>query len=149
MELIEKIEQIKDRYLKYNDWEDRYRELITQGKELADFDPSWQTDKFIVKGCQSKVWLRPSLKNGNIILHADSDAVLVKGIVAVLVSVYSDSKPQDILNDSADFLKEIGITEHLSMNRTNGLAQMLKQIKLYAMAFDALVKKGIQNVDEL
>ncbi len=143
------VEQIIDRFNKYSDWEDRYRELIKTGKSLTDLDESQKIDKFKVRGCQSQVWLVPELKDGKVLFKADSDAVLVKGIVALLVEAYSGLTPEEITAQDTGFLKEIGITEHLSMNRTNGLANMVKQIKMYAMAFQSLVAKGINNVPTL
>lgn len=143
------VEQIIDRFNKYSDWEDRYRELIKTGKSLTDLDESQKIDKFKVRGCQSQVWLVPELKDGKVLFKADSDAVLVKGIVALLVEAYSGLTPEEITTQDTGFLKEIGITEHLSMNRTNGLANMVKQIKMYAMAFQSLVAKGINNVPTL
>ena len=137
------VEQIIDRFNKYSDWEDRYRELIKTGKSLTDLDESQKIDKFKVRGCQSQVWLVPELKDGKVLFKADSDAVLVKGIVALLVEAYSGLTPEEITAQDTGFLKEIGITDHLSMNRTNGLANMVKQIKMYAMAFQSLVAKGI------
>ena len=95
------------------------------------------------------MWLVPELKDGKVLFKADSDAVLVKGIVALLVEAYSGLTPEEITAQDTGFLKEIGITEHLSMNRTNGLANMVKQIKMYAMAFQSLVAKGINNVPTL
>lgn len=143
------VEQIIDRFNKYSDWEDRYRELIKTGKSLTDLDESQKIDKFKVRGCQSQVWLVPELKDGKVLFKADSDAVLVKGIVALLVEAYSGLTPEEITAQDTGFLKEIGITEHLSMNRTNGVANMVKQIKMYAMAFQSLVAKGINNVPTL
>tara|TARA_B100001971_G_C18267292_1_gene594538 strand:+ start:2196 stop:2654 length:459 start_codon:yes stop_codon:yes gene_type:complete len=143
------VEQIIDRFNKYSDWEDRYRELIKTGKSLTDLDESQKIDKFKVRGCQSQVWLVPELKDGKVLFKADSDAVLVKGIVALLVEAYSGLTPEEITAQDTGFLREIGITEHLSMNRTNGLANMVKQIKMYAMAFQSLVAKGINNVPTL
>lgn len=139
-QINERISQLKERFKKISDWEDRYKELIELGKELAPLPPAGQHEKFKVKGCQSQVWLYPEFKNGRVYFYADSDALLVKGIVAMLVSVYSDSTPSEITQEKADFLKELGITEHLSMNRTNGLASMLKQIQMYALVFQSMGK---------
>jgi cysteine desulfuration protein SufE len=130
--------QVLERFQKIADWEDRYKELINLGKELAPFPQDKREDKFKVKGCQSQVWLAPEFRDGKIYFHADSDAVLVKGIVALLVYVFSGSTPQEVVNEKADFLKTIGITEHLSMNRANGLASMLKQIHMYGLVYQSL-----------
>ncbi len=139
-QINERVTQLKERFKKISDWEDRYKELIDLGKELSPMPAEGQQEKFKVKGCQSQVWLYPEFKNGRVFFYADSDALLVKGIVAMLVYVYSDSTPSEISQEKADFLKELGITEHLSMNRTNGLASMLKQIQMYALVFQSMGK---------
>jgi cysteine desulfuration protein SufE len=136
--IIERIEAIKDRLQQFNDWEDRYKELIQLGRALAPISDEQRDEKYKVKGCQSQVWLIPEFKDGHVYFLADSDAVLVKGIIALLVNVYSGSTPDEILNNKPDFLKEVGITEHLSMNRTNGLASMMKQIQMYAVVFKSM-----------
>lgn len=143
----DKIKQIIDRFNAHSDWEDKYRELIKVGKTLKTMDESDKESKFEVKGCQSKVWLKPKLKDGKIELIADSDAILVKGIIGLLLEVYSNSTPEEILSTPPEFLKEIGITDHLSMNRTNGLAAMVKQIQMYASLFSTLIAKGINDAD--
>lgn len=136
--MMDRTSQVKERFLQFKDWEDRYKELINLGKQLPLYPEDKREEKFKVKGCQSQVWLCPEFKEGRIYFHADSDAVLVKGIVGVLVSVYSDATPDEILSTSPDFLKEVGITEHLSMNRSNGLAAMMKQIQMYAVVFKSM-----------
>jgi cysteine desulfuration protein SufE len=136
--MIERTTQIKNRFLQFNDWEDRYKELINLGKQLEAYPEDKRDEKFKVKGCQSQVWLFPEFKDGRVYLHADSDALLVKGIVGLLVSVYSDATPEEILATPPEFLKEVGITEHLSMNRSNGLAAMMKQIQMYAVVFKSM-----------
>jgi cysteine desulfuration protein SufE len=138
--LIERTERVKQRFLQFSDWEDRYKELILIGRSLQDFPEDKREDKFKVKGCQSQVWLVPEFKDGRVYFHADSDAVLVKGIVGLLTEVYSDATPDEILATKPDFLKEVGITEHLSMNRSNGLAAMMKQIQMYALVFKSTQK---------
>jgi cysteine desulfuration protein SufE len=136
----ERIDRIKASFLKFSDWEDRYKELIQLGRNLAPYPEDKREEKYKIKGCQSQVWLYPEFKEGKIFFKADSDAVLVKGIVGLLLSVYSDSSPEEILATKPDFLKEIGITEHLSMNRSNGLAAMMKQIQMYALVFKSMQK---------
>lgn len=136
--MTERTTQIKDRFLQFKDWEDRYKELINLGKQLPAYPEDKRDEKFKVKGCQSQVWLYPEFKDGRVYLHADSDALLVKGIVGLLVSVYSDATPEEILATPPEFLKEVGITEHLSMNRSNGLAAMMKQIQMYAVVFKSM-----------
>jgi cysteine desulfuration protein SufE len=140
VEMQERITRIKDRFLQYKDWEDRYKELIHLGRELSSYPEDKRDEKYKVKGCQSQVWLFPEFKEGRIYFSADSDAVLVKGIVGLLVNVYSDATPDEILATKPDFLKEVGITEHLSMNRSNGLAAMMKQMQMYALVFKSMQK---------
>ncbi|MBY0516280.1 MAG: SufE family protein [Bacteriovoracaceae bacterium] len=137
-DIQERIAQIKKRFGAFSDWEDRYKELISVGKEMPLYPEEERLEKFKVKGCQSQVWLFPKLVEGRVRLAADSDALLVKGIIALLVHVYDNCTPQEILSDRAEFLKDIGITEHLSMNRTNGLASMLKQIQMYALVYQSM-----------
>jgi cysteine desulfuration protein SufE len=136
----ERINQVKERFLQYKDWEDRYKELIKIGRDLSLYPEDKRDEKYKVKGCQSQVWLCPEFKDGRVYFSADSDAVLVKGIVGLLVSVYSDATPEEILSTKPDFLKEVGITEHLSMNRSNGLAAMMKQMQMYALVFKSIQK---------
>lgn len=138
--MTDRTTQIKQRFLQYKDWEDRYKELIHLGKELPTYPEDKREEKYKVKGCQSQVWLFPEFKDGKVYFHADSDAILVKGIVAILTSVYSNATPDEILATKPDFLGEVGITEHLSMNRSNGLAAMMKQIQMYAVVFKSLQK---------
>lgn len=147
MSIQKNVDEIVDRFSQFSDWEDRYKEIILIGKELDAPKEELLIEKFEVKGCQSKVWLIPSYQNGQVYFQCFSDAVLVKGIIALLVKVYSEHTPQEILEYKHDFLKEIGISEHLSMNRTNGLAAMLKQIKMYAFAFQSLAEKGIKDAN--
>ena len=130
--IVDKINQLKEMFLQIPDWESRYSKMIKLGKEMDVFPAEGKQDKYLIKGCQSKVWLFPEFSNGILKLYADSDSVLVKGIVGILVHVYSGHTPKDILSHPADFLKDLGITEHLSMNRNNGLVAMLKQIQMYA-----------------
>lgn len=138
--MLERTNQIKARFLQFNDWEDRYKELIQLGRTLPPYPEDKRDEKYKVKGCQSQVWLYPEFKDGRVYFHGDSDAVLVKGIVGLLVSVYSDATPDEILSMKPDFLKEVGITEHLSMNRSSGLASMMKQIQMYALVFKSMQK---------
>ena len=140
MLIVDRVDQTKKRFLQYQNWEDRYKELITLGKSLDTYPEDKREEKFKIKGCQSQVWLYPEFKNGKVYFHADSDALLVKGIVGLLVNVYSDATPDEIINTKPDFLKEVGITEHLSMNRSNGLAAMMKQIQMYALVFKSTQK---------
>jgi cysteine desulfuration protein SufE len=138
--IAERVARVKERFLKFSDWEDRYKELIVLGRELNSYPEDKREDKYKVKGCQSQVWLYPEFTNGRVLFHGDSDAVLVKGIVGLLTSVYSDATPDEILATGPEFLKEVGISEHLSMNRSNGLASMMKQIQMYAVVFKSMQK---------
>jgi cysteine desulfuration protein SufE len=149
MNLRNRVSAIVDRFSQFDDWEDRYKEIIKIGKNLSELDDGDKIEKFQVKGCQSQVWLKPSFENGIVNYFGDSDAILVKGIVGVLIEAYSGSTPNEILEYQDDFLKSIGITDHLSMNRTNGLASMLKQIKMYAVVYKSLADKGIKDAPNL
>lgn len=137
------ISKIQDNYVeqfaKFDTWEDRYSEIVKLGKELAPLEDEFKVDKFKVKGCQSSVWLTAKLDDGKVIYSADSDAMIVKGIIALLVNTFSGHSPQDIMNSNLDYLDKIGLRQHLSMNRSNGLTSMIKQIKMYAMAFSTQV----------
>ncbi len=118
----------------FDDWMERYEYIIDLGKSLPIIEAQYKLDENLIKGCQSKVWLYSELKDETITFTADSDAILTKGIVALLLRVYSDQKPVDILNANTDFIDKIGLKEHLSPTRANGLVSMVKQIKLYAIA---------------
>lgn len=149
MQSDKKIDALLERFGAFDDWEERYAELIKFGKEFPELDEKFQVDKFKVNGCQSQVWLYPQLKAGKLQLSAASDAVLVKGIISLLVHVYTDRSPEEILQLKPDFLDQLGIREHLSMNRSNGIMHMLKKIQTYALLFQSLVAKGINDVDEI
>ncbi len=127
-EIIDEFELFGD------DWEGKYEHLIELGKSLPKIEESLKTEDRIIKGCQSKVWLHSEKKDGVIIYTADSDAIITKGMVALMVRVLSHQKPQDIVNANLDFINKIGLTEHLSPTRANGLVSMIKQMKLDAMA---------------
>ena len=119
-------------------WEDRYKKLIEIGKALPEMPPAKKLEDYKVKGCQSQVWIHAQLKDEKIVFEADSDALLVRGLVALLLRIYSDASPADILNTPPDFVKEIGLESKLSPSRANGLLSMIKQMKYYAMAFQTL-----------
>ncbi len=120
-------------------WEERYKKVIDLGKTLPKLPPEIYNEKYLVKGCQSQVWLHAQrTAAGNVQLLADSDAMIVKGLVAILVQVYSDATPSDILDNPPQFISELGFQSHLSPSRANGLMSMVKQITLYATAFKAL-----------
>ena len=134
-----KIETIQneliDEFSMFDDWMERYEYMIGLGKSLPLIDAKYKTDENIIKGCQSKVWLHSEFKNDKVIFSADSDAIITKGIVAILVRVFSNQSPQEILSANTDFIDAIGLKEHLSPTRANGLASMIKQIKMYALAY--------------
>lgn len=122
-------------------WEDRYKKIIEMGKALPEMPASLKTEQNIVKGCQSQVWLSASLNDqGQMLLQGDSDALIVKGLVGLLLNVYSGSAPAEVLATPPEFLKALGFEGNLSPSRANGLHSMLKQIKMYATAFDYLLK---------
>lgn len=121
----------------FDDWMERYEHMISLGKSLPLIDPSLKTEDKLIKGCQSKVWLHSEITDGRVQFTADSDAIITKGIVAILVRVFSNQKPEAIVNADTHFIDEIGLKEHLSPTRANGLVSMLKQMKLYAIAYQA------------
>lgn len=129
-------EEIIDEFLMFDDWAERYEYIIDLGKNLPIIDEQYKTDANLIRGCQSKVWLHAEQKDGKIEFTADSDAILTKGVIAIMIRVFSGQKSQDILDASTDFVDEIGLKEHLSPTRANGLVSMIKQIKMYALAYD-------------
>jgi len=130
-------EEIIDEFSVFDDWMERYEYMIDLGKSVEIIDDAYKTDENLIKGCQSKVWIHADLNDGIIHFTADSDAILTKGIVALVLRVFSDQKPADILTADTEFINEIGLKEHLSPTRANGLVSMLKQIKLYALAYQS------------
>lgn len=136
-------EEIIDEFSMFDDWMERYEYIIEMGKTLPLIDTQSKTDDNLIKGCQSKVWLHANTENETLIFTADSDAILTKGIIALLLRVYSNQTPKDILDSELFFIDEIGLKEHLSPTRANGLVSMVKQLKLYALAFQ--VKKNQSN----
>jgi cysteine desulfuration protein SufE len=130
-------EAIVDEFSMFDDWMQRYEYIIELGKSLPMIDDQFKTDDNIIKGCQSKVWVHADENDGKIWFTADSDAILTKGIIALLIRTFSGQEPKAILEADADFIDEIGLKEHLSPTRANGLVSMIKQIKMYALAFEA------------
>ena len=128
-------EEIIDEFDMFDDWMERYEYIIEMGKSLDIIDSSKKTDDNLINGCQSKVWLQADYLDGKAVFTADSDAILTKGIIALLLRVYSNQTPKDILNTDPFFIDQIGLKEHLSPTRANGLVSMVKQLKLYALAF--------------
>lgn len=133
-ELIKKFENI-------DDWDERYKVIIQMGRKLEVFPEEYRTDTNKLEGCQSQVWTHAELKEGRIFIQADSDAVIVKGLIALILEVYSGHTPDEILATPPDFINKIGIDSHLSPTRKNGLSAMLKQIQMYAVAFKALASR--------
>ena len=130
-------DEIIEEFSDFEDWMDRYQLLIDVGSEQEPLDEKYKTEKNLIDGCQSRVWLQADLKEGLVHFQAESDALIVRGLVALLVRVLSDHTPQEILDADLYFIPQIGLSEHLSPTRSNGLLAMLKQMKLYALAFKA------------
>jgi cysteine desulfuration protein SufE len=130
-----KEQEIIEEFSLFDDWMDKYEHIIGLGKELPLIEESLKTDDLLIKGCQSRVWLHAKLENGKVIFRADSDAIITKGIINLLIRVLSGEKPDDIVNADMTFIDQIGLKEHLSPTRSNGLVSMVKQMKLYALAF--------------
>lgn len=137
MSIKEIQDEIIDEFSMFDDWEERYQYVIDLGKTLPLIEEQYKTDQNIIKGCQSRVWLYAEEKDGNVVFTADSDAILTKGLIAIMIRVFNGQKPEAILNADTDFVDEIGLKEHLSPTRANGLVSMIKQIKMYALAFNA------------
>jgi cysteine desulfuration protein SufE len=137
MNIKEKQEEIIDEFSMFDDWDERFQYVIDLGKGLPLIEEQYKTEENTIKGCQSKVWLHGEMVNDKIVFTADSDAIITKGIIAILIRVFSNQKATDILNADMDFIDEIGLKEHLSPTRANGLVSMIKNIKMYALAFDA------------
>ena len=133
---IEEVQnEIIDEFSMFEDWEERYQYMIDLGKTLPLIDEQFKTEDHIIKGCQSKVWVHAELNDHKVNFTADSDAIITKGIIAILIRVFSNQSPQDIINANTDFIDKIGLKEHLSPTRANGLVSMIKQLKMYAIAY--------------
>ena len=131
--------EIIEEFSMFDDWMQRYEYMIELGKSLPLIDKEHKTDENIIKGCQSKVWLHASLNEGKVHYTADSDAIITKGIISTLIRAFNNQTPKDILEADTLFIDEIGLKEHLSPTRANGLVSMLKQIKMYAIAYQTQV----------
>ncbi|MNE48803.1 Cysteine desulfuration protein SufE [compost metagenome] len=138
MSIEEKQQEIIDDFAIYDDWMEKYEYIIELGKDLPLIDPSRKTDDRLIEGCQSRVWLDAAIDENKLRLTADSDAIITKGIIGLLIRVYDNESPEDIVKSNLHFISEIGLQEHLSPTRANGLASMVKKIKL--MALSALAK---------
>jgi cysteine desulfuration protein SufE len=134
-------DEIISEFSDFDDWMDKYNLLIDLGKDLPVIDPKYKTKDFLIEGCQSKVWLHPGLEGGKVHFTADSDAIITRGIVALLIRVLSDRTPDEIISAELYFIDRIGLRQNLSPTRSNGLLSMVRQIKLYAMAYKAISKK--------
>jgi cysteine desulfuration protein SufE len=128
-------EEIVEEFSLFDDWMQRYEYMIELGKTLPLIDPEYKTEENIIKGCQSKVWIHADLDGDKLVFTADSDAIITKGIIAVLIRVFSNQHPDAILGADTSFIDKIGLKEHLSPTRANGLVSMIKQLKMYAIAF--------------
>ncbi|MBI1936990.1 MAG: SufE family protein [Ignavibacteriales bacterium] len=141
MTIHELQENIVKEFEQYGDWEERYKHIINLGRALPAIGESIRTEKYKLSGCQSQVWINAKLDEGKIFFEADSDAAIVKGLIALLIKVYSGHTPDEILYNPPYFLKDIGIDKHLSPTRKNGLGAMMKQIQMYAVAFRTMLNK--------
>ena len=130
-------EEIVGEFSMFDDWMQRYEYIIDLGKSLPLIDEQFKTEDNIIKGCQSKVWVHAEQNGEKVVFTADSDAILTKGIIAILIRAFSNQKAADILEANTDFIDKIGLKEHLSPTRANGLVSMVKKIKMYALAFNA------------
>lgn len=130
-------EEIIDEFSMFDDWMQRYEYMIELGKSLPLIAEQYKTDENTIKGCQSKVWVHAEMKDGKVVFTADSDAIITKGIIAIMVRTLSGQKPADIVKADMGFVDEIGLKEHLSPTRANGLVSMIKQLKIYALAYQS------------
>lgn len=147
METIEALEQeIVGEFALYDDWMDKYAYLIEIGSGLEGMDEAHKTEENLIKGCQSRVWFHAELKGGRLYFTADSDAIITKGIAGLLVRVFSGQKPADILQADLHFIDEIGLAQHLSPTRSNGLLSMIRQIKMYALAAQGQTEQQKQRI---
>jgi len=135
MTITEIQNEIIEEFEMFEDWEERYQYMIDLGKSLPLIDEQYKTDDNTIKGCQSKVWVHAELDNEKVIFTADSDAIITKGIIAILIRTFSNQHPKDILASNTDFIDKIGLKDHLSPTRANGLVSMIKQLKMYAIAY--------------
>lgn len=144
MSIANRVSALITEFNQFKDWEARYKHLIDLGKKLKPMDEVNRVDANLVKGCQSQVWFHAELNEGKVYFQSDSDASIVKGLAALLTYVYSDATPDEILATKPTFLEDIGLKEHLSMSRANGLNSMIKQISLFALAYKAKLAMGLK-----
>ena len=133
----ELLDDVIEEFSDFDDWMDKYQLLIDLGNEQEPLNPEYKTDQNLIDGCQSRVWLQADMEDGKIIFQAESDALIVKGIIALLIKVVSGHTPDEILESDLYFIEKIGLKEHLSPTRSNGLLAMEKQMRMYALAFKA------------
>ncbi|MCT4582634.1 MAG: SufE family protein [Flavobacteriales bacterium] len=139
MSIEEREKEVIEEFSFFDDWMDKYEHIIELGKDLPLINTTYKTDDYLIKGCQSRVWVNADYDGTNVSFTADSDAIITKGIIALLIRVLSNQTPNEILNAKLNFVKEIGLQDHLSPTRANGLLGMIKQIKTYALIY---AKKG-------
>lgn len=142
MTINQRQDEIIAEFSDIDDWMDRYAYIIDLGNQLPPIDPAFKTPQYLIEGCQSRVWLNAGLKGGHVEYTADSDAIIVKGIISLLITVLNGHTPAEIIDADLYFIDRIGLAEHLSPTRSNGLAAMLKQMKIYALAFRELESRG-------
>lgn len=130
-------DEIVEEFSMFDDWTQRYEHMIDLGRSLPLIEEQYKVDDNLIKGCQSKVWVHAEMEDDKLVFTADSDAIITKGIIAILIRVLSHQRPQEIIDANMDFIDEIGLKEHLSPTRANGLVSMIKQLKLYAIAYQA------------
>ncbi|WP_026754558.1 SufE family protein [Sediminibacter sp. Hel_I_10] len=135
MSISEIQEEIIEEFAMFEDWEERYQYMIDLGKSLPLIDEKYKTEDHIIKGCQSRVWVHAAMNDDKVEFTADSDAIITKGIIAILIRAFSNQNPNAIIEANTDFIDKIGLKEHLSPTRANGLVSMIKQLKMYAIAY--------------
>ncbi len=145
MTIKETEQEIIDEFVDIDDWMDRYAMIIDMGNALPPIDEAYRTPSHLIEGCQSRVWLNAELDGDKVIYTADSDAIIVKGIISMLIKVLSEHTPDEILGADLDFIDEIGLSQHLSPTRSNGLLAMVKQMKMYALAFKTRLENEKSN----
>ena len=144
--VVKSIQEEQDTIVKefelFDDWLDRYEYLIELSKDLKPFDPKYKTNEYLITGCQSRVWLMAEMQDDKVVYSAETDAIITKGIISLLIRVISGQRPDDIVNADLYFIDSIGLRQNLSPTRSNGLLSMVKQMKLYALAFRELENKN-------
>lgn len=143
MKIINELQdEVIEEFSDFDDWMDKYQLLIDLGNEQEPLDEKYKTEQNLIDGCQSRVWLQADLVDGKVIFQAESDALIVKGIITLLIKVVSGHTPDEILDSDLYFIEKIGLKEHLSPTRSNGLLAMVKQMRMYALAFKAKQEEG-------